>query len=347
VDTDALKNQLDERNTRYRRELEDWFRSWIVDGYAERAGTLWKRDYSSVEAYERSVQPNRERWRAILNPPDLRISGPPESEPVGGLEGLDARYVRLPLGERLRAEAILAIPKSKGPVPLIVSQHGIGSQPEHVFGLIDPEGVYHSYARRLVEAGFAVLAPMNLFGGPPRGRIVRMATLAGTTLPGIELVRMQRLLDVVLQQPEIDSEKVGFWGLSLGGMAAQLWGPLEPRLRAIISAAWFNSRLAKMVIPDPRYSCFLDVQEEHVFIRGWLTEFCDSDLVSLICPRPFLVQAGKADGIAWWPQLVEEFGDLKRHYHQLGIADRCAIDLHEGGHEVRVENGIAWLKKWL
>jgi len=139
VDTDALKNQLDERNTRYRRELEDWFRSWIVDGYAERAGTLWKRDYSSVEAYERSVQPNRERWRAILNPPDLRISGPPESEPVRGLEGLDARYVRLPLGERLRAEAILAIPKSKGPVPLIVSQHGIGSQPEHVFGLIDPE----------------------------------------------------------------------------------------------------------------------------------------------------------------------------------------------------------------
>jgi hypothetical protein len=347
VDIDAVKSRIDERNARYRRELEDWFRSGIVDGYAARAGRLWQRDYASVEAYEGSVQPNRDRWRAILNPPDLSISGPLESGAVAGLEDLDARLIRLPLGERLRAEAILAIPESRDPVPLIVCQHGIGSQPEHVFGLIDPDGVYHSYGRRLVEAGFAVLAPMNLFGALPRGRIVRMATLSGTTLPGLELVRMQRLLDAVLQQPEIDPKKVGFWGLSLGGMAAQFWGPLEPRLRAIISAAWFNSRLAKMVIPDPRYSCFLDVPEEHVFIRDWLTEFCDSDLASLICPRPFLVQAGKADGIAWFPQLVQEFEELQCHYQRLGITDRCAIDLHEGGHEVRVENGIAWLRTWL
>jgi hypothetical protein len=38
---------------------------------------------------------------------------------------------------------------------------------------------------------------------------------------------------------------------------------------------------------------------------------------------------------------------LKRHYEQLGIGDRCAIDLHEGGHKVRFGSGIEWLRKWL
>ena len=347
MDANALKSEIDQRNHRYRRELEDWFRSWIVDGYAGRASNAWRRDHSSVDAYERSVEPNRERWRSVLNPPDFRISGPLESEAVPGLEDLGASFVRLPLGDRIRAEGMLAIPKSKSPVPLVVAQHGIGSQPEHVFGLIDPEGAYHSFGRRLVEAGFAVLAPMNLFDGPPRGRITRLARLVGTTLLGLELVRMQRLLDIVLQRPEIDPARVGFWGLSLGGMAAQFWAPLEPRLRAVISAAWFNSRLDKMVIPDPRYSCFLDTPEDHAFIHGWLTEFTDSDLLSLVCPRPLLIQAGKADGIAWYPQVLEEFGALKVHYDRLGLAGHCAIDLHEGGHEVRLESGIAWLKKWL
>jgi hypothetical protein len=43
-----------------------------------------------------------------------------------------------------------------------------------------------------------------------------------------------------------------------------------------------------MAIPDPRYRCFLETNEEHAFFRGWLTEFTDSDVVSVICPRPWL-----------------------------------------------------------
>jgi len=342
------REMVEERNQRYRRELEDYFRRAIVDGYAARAGAAWHRNHDSAEAYEKSVAANRERWRAILAPPPLGIAGDLVCEPISGLEGMAASFLRLPLDGGLRAEAIFAIPaRADTPLPLVVAQHGIGSTPEHVFGLIDPEGAYHSYARRLVEEGFALLAPMNLFGREPRNRIVRLATLAGTTLPGIELTRMQRLLDVVLARPEIDETRVGFWGLSLGGMAAQFWAPLEPRLKAVISAAWFNSRLNKMVISDPRYSCFLDGAEEHVFVRGWLTEFADRDLLSLVCPRPLMIQTGKADSIAWWPQVVEEFAELRSHYERLRLAERVALDLHEGGHEVRLDSGIAWLRRWL
>jgi hypothetical protein len=199
----------------------------------------------------------------------------------------------------------------------------------------------------LVKAGFAVLAPSNLRSVERRNRIERLCRLADTTLPGIEMVRVQRLLDVVLDDPRIDSERVGMWGVSLGGMATMFWMPLEPRIKAGVVCAWFNHRRNKMAVPDKRYSCFLETQEEHAFFRGWLTEFTDHDLISLICPRPILIQTGKRDGIAHWPQVVEEFDVARVHYEKLGVADRMEMDLHEGGHEARVESGIRFLSHQL
>lgn len=102
-----------------------------------------------------------------------------------------------------------------------------------------------------------------------------------------------------------------------------------------------------MAVPDPRYSCFLETREEHAFFRGWLTEFTDSDVVSLICPRPLLIQTGKQDRIAHWPQVTEEFEESRKHYEKLGLGERLEIDLHEGGHEARVESGVKFLRRWL
>jgi hypothetical protein len=102
-----------------------------------------------------------------------------------------------------------------------------------------------------------------------------------------------------------------------------------------------------MAVPDKRYSCFLDTKEEHAFFRGWLTEFTDHDVVSLICPRPLLIQHGKRDGIAWWPQVVEEFDVARKHYERLGLADRIQMYLHDGGHEACVDSGLKFLTRWL
>lgn len=125
------------------------------------------------------------------------------------------------------------------------------------------------------------------------------------------------------------------------------WMPLEPRIKAGVVAAWFNHRRNKMVIPDDRYSCFLETTEDHAFFQGWLTEFTDSDAASLICPRPLLIQHGKKDRIAHWPQVVDEFKEARSHYEKLGIGERMELDLHEGGHEPRTETGIKFLKQWL
>jgi predicted esterase len=342
-----VAKQIENRNNAYSDEIEKYFRAFLVDEYPARAARAWNRSYASIAAFEKSVAPNRARYRRMLAPPDLKPTGPLERRAHPLVADVRAEWLSLPLGA-LKAEGVLALPEdAKGPVPLVIAQHGIGSNPERVFGVGDGENLYHDYGHALVRAGFAVLAPFNLATIEKRNRIERLARLADTTLPGIELVRMQALLTEVLKDKRIDSKRVGMWGISLGGMATMFWMPLEPRIHCGIVCAWFNHRRNKMVIPDARYSCFLETREEHAFFRGWLTEFTDSDVASLICPRPLLVQAGKADRIAHWPQILEELEASRQHYAKLGLAERIDIDLHDGGHEIRLESGLAFLKKWL
>jgi len=334
-----------ERTDLYANQLENYLRLYLVDQYDERAEKLWNRDYSSQDAFVRSVEPNRERWKSVvIKPPVLSKTGPLIRQPYT-VEGITGEWIELPLGP-LTAQAFIAFPGEKAsnkPLPLVIAQHGIGSTPESPF----KGGNYNTYASELLKAGFVVLAPMNLRSIERRGRIERLCRLADLSLPGIELARLQHLLDVVLEDPRIDEERVGMWGLSLGGMATMFWMPLEPRIKAGVGSAWFNHRRNKMVIPDKRYSCFLETTEEHAFFSGWLTEFTDHDVVALICPRPLFVHHGKADRIAWWPQVIEEFDIAKTHYEKLNIPDRIGIELHDGGHEAMVESGVRFMEKWL
>ncbi len=337
----------EERTDAYKDQIEDYLQSWILNNYEDRASDAWNRDYSSIDAFKRSVEPNRERWRAILNPPVLRKTGPLKKELHPYLKDIHAEWVELPLGP-VTAEGILVFPHNASkdhPVPIVIVQHGIGSTPEKTFEIGQQN--YHAYARELLKAGFAVLAPMNLRSMARRNYVERLCRLIDTTLPGIELVRMQHLLDVVLEDPRVDADRVGMWGLSLGGMATMFWAPLEPRIKACVVSGWYNHRLTKMAVPDDRYVSFLVVDEEHAFFRGWLTEFADHDVTSLICPRPLLVQHGKRDRIAYWPHVVDEFNIAKTHYKKLNIGDRIEIDVFDGGHEALPETGIPFLVRWL
>lgn len=137
------------------------------------------------------------------------------------------------------------------------------------------------------------------------------------------------------------------WGISLGDTHTLFSLPVEKRIKVRIICAFFNHRLRKMVIDGPRYICFLSFIEGDMFILGWLREFTDSDLISLLLPRSLLIQTGKADGVSWWPFVLEEFNTAKKHYVRSGLEERIAIDLHKGGHEIQFQSGLKLLKKWL
>ncbi|MCX7794917.1 MAG: hypothetical protein N2380_00120 [bacterium] len=343
-----IERKVKDTQSLQRRETEEYLRHLCVDKYDERQDSYWNRDYSSIEKFLSSVEVNRKRWQEAIGLFEPEKEFDIEEEPFLETDRVLLKYISVRFAQNLYCRGILGFPKQMGTkFPIIVAQHGLVSSPERVFGFLDPENLYHSYGYRLLEDGFAVLAPLNIMGPESRARYQRMCLLLGKTIAGLEVSKLKRLLDYVLLLPEIDRDRVGMWGISLGGFYTLITLPIESRIKLGIVCAFFNNRLKKMVIDDPRYSCFLTTNEEHIFIPGWLREFTDSDLVSLICPRPLLIQTGKADGISWWPFVLEEFYRAKEHYDRLNIVDRIQLDLHSGGHEIRYESGIIFLKRWL
>jgi hypothetical protein len=60
-----------------------------------------------------------------------------------------------------------------------------------------------------------------------------------------------------------------------------------------------------------------------------------------------LIQAGRGDGISWWPWVEDEFGIAQSHYAQLGVAERLEMYMHDGGHEIDCDSGLRFLQRWL
>ena len=174
---DADFKQLEEKRTdAYAAQLEAWLRDYLVDQYPQRAGQAWHRDYTSIEAFLKGVEPQRLGWRNVIKPPALVKTGQVQRTPHAPLAELQAEWITVPLGG-LAAEGIFVLPKDATrdkPVPLVIVQHGIGSFPERNFGVMDQGDAYHSYARRLVESGFAVITPLTLRSVEPRNRIERL-----------------------------------------------------------------------------------------------------------------------------------------------------------------------------
>ncbi len=348
AEPELVNRVIADRQHLNRLEFEDWLRR-EVQSYQRRKSRYWTPDFSSEEAFLASVEGNRDRWRAALGvfePRDDTFA--PQFYPAMEDDEVYAQWVEVRLDEGLYARAIVARPKkAEGRVPLMVCQHGISSSPEHCFGVAPSETVYWSFAREVVRAGYGVIAPLMTTTGQYRSRLDRICRALGYTIHGLEVAKISRLLDWAETLEWVDSDRLGMWGLSMGGLYTLITVPVELRLKLGIISAFFNHRVNKLCIEDPRYSCFLPTNEEYIFIPGWLREFSDAELMALYCPRPIQVQCGKCDGISWWPMVVEEFERGREYYERLGIGDRCDLCLNPGGHEVVVDSGLEFIAKWL
>ncbi len=336
-----------DRQSLMRREAE----AWLVDQCRQTLADKrpMRVDAASVEAYERSCDPLRQLWSRTIGEFSFTADFKPEWEPFFEDDKTVARWVFIDLAPGLRARAAFAVPKNaSGRLPLVIAQHGIASTPERVFGLADPDNIYHGYGRALTEAGFAVLAPSNITEAKSRARLQRLCLLLGRTLAGLEVGKIRRLLDFAVTLPQVDPDRIGMWGISLGGFYTISTVPLEKRIKAGIVCAWFNDRFNKMAVSSPLYSSFLDADEEHIWVPGWFANgFGDAELLGMVCPRAIQIQQGRADGIGWWPLQHEEFDRAKAYYDKLGLGERIEYADHHGGHEILVDEGIAFMNKWL
>ncbi|HQH70842.1 MAG TPA: hypothetical protein PK360_02060, partial [bacterium] len=136
----------------------------------------WRRDFSSPEAYEKSIAANREDLKRILGVVDARQPGAMEyygDDDNPALVAETSRYrvmqVRWPALEGVFGEGLLLQPKST-PLGFIVALPDADQTPEQITGLAPGIAPEEQFARRLVENGFEVLVPMLISREPQETR---------------------------------------------------------------------------------------------------------------------------------------------------------------------------------
>ncbi len=348
VSVPGVEARVDRIQRETYKELDGYFDDLIL-GYGPHRAKRWKRDYDSPQAYEVAVAPNRQRLLEMLAvTPDETVPLNPLLEPFAQWDECDAFRVNLNVLAGVTARGILLLPKTGvGPSPAIIAQHGMGGDPEAVLGLIEDDPYYHGFGRKLARLGYVVFAHKVVSYPKQRPRLHRKALLIGKTLLGLEIWKFRCVVDFLESLPEVDADRIGMYGLSQGGLSTLYAAAADRRIQAAVSAAYFNERVPKMVVSDDRYTAFIDTPEHDKFIHGHLAEFSDWDLASLICPRPFMVEAGRGDGAVYWPMMLAEFAKVHEVYARLGIPERTEVHLHELNHEIHGTRTFEFLDRWL
>ena len=247
------------------------------------------------------------------------------------------------------AYGILLLPNDLQPGeqrPVVVCQHGLEGRPQDT---ADPriESVYYSYAASLADRGFITYAPQNPYIGQDAFRVIqRKANPIKWSLFSLIIRQHERTLDWLAEQPFVDADRIGFYGLSYGGKTAMRVPAVLERYACSICSADFNEWIVKNATFDSGYSyMFTGEYEMPEFDLG--NTFNYGEMAGLIAPRPFMVERGHDDGVAPDEWVAHEFAVVRRLYVRLGIADRTEIEFFDGGHQINSDRTFRFLHRHL
>jgi cephalosporin-C deacetylase-like acetyl esterase len=310
----------------------------------ERRARHWHRDFSSPEAYEKSVEPNRQHLREILGVIDERTiltSGVPRFKPhsYARATAFDVSYIRDEVLPDVEVDALVAQPLKKSTTAICLVVPDADESPGQLFGIEPGLSAERQSARLLAESGCVVVVPFlisrdcefSLTGAgskktnlPHREYIYRQAFEVGRHILGFEVQKLIGFLDAIENGSARSSnaEKtatpvVAIIGNGEGGLLALITGALDSRVSVVGVSGYFGPR--EKLWQEPIYRN----------TWRWLDEFGDAELASLIWPRGLVVDPSnvpKVDGPPTPPQAAliaapgrlesPSFDNIQREFNQ-------------------------------
>jgi dienelactone hydrolase len=241
-----------------------------------------------------------------------------------------------------RVPAILLVPDSaseEAPAAAVAVWHQHGEQWD--LGKSEPAGLagdpmYH-VGPKLAREGYVVLCPDALtfeerrHPGLEGDKYERFEFLryvvAGKSLAWKNILDMRRAVDFLVSRPEVDAERIGCFGHSMGSTHTWLVGPWEPRLKCLVGNCCLPTYAA--IERKGLIHCFPN------FIPG-LAQYGDTpDIAALIAPRPLLMNFGEEDGGSPIEEVREGIATIAQAYEQAGASESFAHAVEAGvGHEL-------------
>jgi dienelactone hydrolase len=308
-------------------------------------------DTSSLEAYEKSAEKYREIFRRdIIGEFDLPLEKfNARSRRTWETDAWTGYEVVVDVFDGVFAYGVLLVPKGIGADekrPVVVCQHGLEGRPTDVF--LDDHRAYHDYAAKLAERGFITFAPQNIYIFKDRFRTLqRKAYPLGKTLFSIMVPQHQQIVNWLKTQPNVDPERIAFYGLSYGGKSAMRIPALVTDYCLSICSADFNEWVHKNASTRYPFS-YVWTGEYEIFEWDLGSTFNYAEMAALIAPRPFMVERGHFDGVGWDEWVAYEYAKVRFLYAaKLHIPDRTEIEFFDGPHTIHGQGTFRFLHQHL
>lgn len=341
-----------QRQARQFKELQDHVQSLMQNSFRVR-DRKWEVDRSSLQAW----QPHATRFRRQLHEEVIghikqrRLAPNPRTRKVMETEHYTGYEVMLDVLPDVVAGGILLLPKSLKAGerrPVVVCQHGLNGKPRDTITR-EPDGYryYKAFSDELCRRGFIVYAPQNPYRGKDRFRVIqRMANPLQRSLFSFIIAQHEQTLDWLAGLPQVDPQRIAFYGLSYGGKTAMRVPPLVERYSLAICSGDFTDWVRVITTNQDRYGyCFTTEYEIPEWNIGHVGSY--AELAMLMSPRPFMVEHGHRDGGTPSDWVAGEFGKVRRHYDLLGIGSVAEIEFFDGPHAINGQATYRFLHRHL
>ena len=222
-----------------------------------------------------------------------------------------------------RIRIVLATPTTSATArPAVV---GIGGHSSDRYSVFDPKTVtrkplawdeaYKGFGTALAEKGYMVIST-----DVSQHQIYE----SGRTLMGERLWDLMRCVDYLISLPQVDRQRIGCAGLSLGGEMAMWLGAMDERISATVSAG-ILTYIDNLYLKKGACQCFnFDGLRE-------LVDF--PDIFALTAPRPLQCENGLQDNPWFSVSLARPaLAEIRQTYADLGQPGNVVLDAHPAGH---------------
>jgi dienelactone hydrolase len=255
----------------------------------------------------------------------------------------------------------IAIPDQRqGKLPAILTMHGHSSSKENMFGY---QPTSQDVAALLAKRGYVVLGIDSYFNGERRGTgpagtletqargsdqemsLFKLNLWLGRTLWGMMLRDEQIALDYLIARPEVDANRIGAQGMSMGSTRAWWLAAIDDRVKAVVGVACFT-----------RYEDLIGIRSLsahgiYYFVPGILKHFDTEGIMALLAPRPFLALTGDSDAGSP-PEGMRKLETILTNFYKLyGKRDQFQSIIYPNtGHVYNDDEKsrmVAWFDKYL
>jgi hypothetical protein len=204
------------------------------------------------------------------------------------------------------------------------------------------------YAQALTSNGYAALCIDSWCFGERRGRteseVFKEMLWNGQVLWGMMVYDSLRALDYLVSRPDVDAERIGTIGMSMGSTMAWWTAALDTRIKVCVDLCCLTDFESLIKARG------LDSHGIYYYVPSLLKYFTTAGINALIAPRPHLSLAGNYDRLTPSAGLDRIDRELRHVYEAEQASEAWQLGRYEIGHfetaQMRSEV-MSFLKRWL